>query len=93
MLLTSWKRFKGLEADAVATMEKPERPGDSDRANANRYGARSRAKHLLTVIEVPEESGVWQNLDRSKPHHTVASSYRASDPPVSVPAPIWRVQA
>ena len=55
VLITSWKRFKGLEADAVVIVEKPARHGDSARANANRYVARSRAKHLLTVIEAQEE--------------------------------------
>ena len=55
VLITSWKRFKGLEADAVVIVEKPARNGDSARANANRYVARSRAKHLLTVIEAQEE--------------------------------------
>ena len=52
-MITSWKRFKGLEADAVVTIEKPAKTGDNAKANANRYVARSRAKHLLTVIEVP----------------------------------------
>ena len=55
MLITSWKRFKGLEADAVVIIEKPARTGDNARANANRYVARSRAKHLLTVIEAQQE--------------------------------------
>ena len=55
VLITSWKRFKGLEADAVVIIEKPARNGDSARANANRHVARSRAKHLLTVIEAQEE--------------------------------------
>ena len=68
VLITSWKRFKGLEADAVVIVEKPVRIGHSAKASANRYVARSRAKHLLTVIEVPEgeviergrDSAVWQ---------------------------------
>ena len=55
VLITSWKRFKGLEADAVVIIEKPARNGNSARVNANRYVARSRAKHLLTVIEAQEE--------------------------------------
>ena len=55
VLITSWKRFKGLEADAVVIIEKPARTANSARANANRYVARSRAKHLLTVIEALEE--------------------------------------
>ena len=52
MLIASWRRFKGLEADAVVIIETPTRNGNSTRTNANRYVARSRAKHLLTVIEV-----------------------------------------
>ena len=53
MLITSWKRFKGLEADAVVIIEEHVRTGNYAKANANRYVARSRAKHLLTVIVVP----------------------------------------
>ena len=55
VLITSWKRFKGLEADAVVIVEKAARNGGDARANANRYVARSRAKHLLTVIEARED--------------------------------------
>ena len=55
VLITSWKRFKGLEADAVVIIEKPARIGNNARVNANRYVARSRAKHLLTVIEARRE--------------------------------------
>ena len=55
VLITSWKRFKGLEADAVVIIEKPVRTGNNARGNANRYVARSRAKHLLTVIEARSE--------------------------------------
>lgn len=54
VLITSWKRFKGLEADAVVIVERPARNGNSARANTNRYVARSRAKHLLTVIETQD---------------------------------------
>ena len=43
-----------LEADAVVIIEKPAPTGNSAKANANRYVARSRAKHLLTVIEAQE---------------------------------------
>ena len=50
MLNASWHRFKGLEADAIVTIGTPVR--DDARERANRYVARSRAKHLLTVIEV-----------------------------------------
>jgi hypothetical protein len=49
MLLASWNRFKGLEADAIVIIETA---GDNDaRERANRYVARSRAKHLLTVVQ------------------------------------------
>lgn len=50
VLLTSWTRFKGLEADAIIILETP--IADGGRENANRYVARSRAKHLLTIIQV-----------------------------------------
>ena len=50
VLLASWHRFKGLEADAIVTIETPVR--NDARERVNRYVARSRAKHLLTVIEV-----------------------------------------
>lgn len=50
VLLTSWKKFKGLEADAVAIVELPD--PDTPEEIACRYVARSRAKHLLTVVRV-----------------------------------------
>ncbi len=50
VLLSSWSRFKGLEADAIVVLETP--VADGGRENVNRYVARSRAKHLLTVIQV-----------------------------------------
>jgi hypothetical protein len=53
VLLTTWGRFKGLEADAVVIIEG--QGSKSIREAANRYVAYSRAKHLLTVIEVEEE--------------------------------------
>ena len=49
VLIASWHRFKGLEADAIVTIETPVR--NDARERVNRYVARSRAKHLLTVIE------------------------------------------
>jgi len=52
VLLSSWSRFKGLEADAIVVLETPF--PDGGRENVNRYVARSRAKHLLTVIQVEE---------------------------------------
>jgi hypothetical protein len=50
VLIASWSRFKGLEADAIVIIEVPTK-GDAH-IDANRYVARSRAKHLLTIIEV-----------------------------------------
>ena len=52
VLVASWHRFKGLEADAIVIIETPAR--DDVRERVNRYVARSRAKHLLSVIEVEE---------------------------------------
>ncbi|MCY4575638.1 MAG: hypothetical protein OXC55_03405, partial [Chloroflexi bacterium] len=52
VLIASWHRFKGLEADAIVTVETPVR--DEGRERVNRYVARSRAKHLLVVVEVEE---------------------------------------
>lgn len=50
VLLTTWGRFKGMEADAVVIVETASPDDESERVN--RYVARSRAKHLLTVIQV-----------------------------------------
>lgn len=50
VLIASWSRFKGLEADAIVIIETP--LNDDAKEIANRYVARSRAKHLLTVIQV-----------------------------------------
>ena len=52
VLIASWHRFKGLEADAIVIIETPAQ--DDVKERVNRYVARSRAKHLLTVIEVDE---------------------------------------
>jgi len=50
VLIATWSRFKGLEADAIVIIDKPdENPQIESR---NQYVARSRAKHLLVVIEV-----------------------------------------
>ena len=43
-----WGRFKGLEADAIVIIESSQH--QRNLTPANRYVARSRAKHLLTVI-------------------------------------------
>ena len=50
VLIASWARFKGLEADAIVLVETPET--DNEKARINQYVARSRAKHLLTVVQV-----------------------------------------
>lgn len=50
VLMASWDRFKGLEADAIVIIEPPMK--EDPRSAVNRYVARSRAKHLLTIIEV-----------------------------------------
>jgi len=50
VLIASWARFKGLEADAIVIVEIV--APDTDHERTNRYVARSRAKHLLTVIQV-----------------------------------------
>jgi hypothetical protein len=50
VLLETWNRFKGLEADAIVIIETASE--DDARERANRYVARSRAKHLLTVVQV-----------------------------------------
>ncbi len=49
VLIDSWHRFKGLEADAVVIIEVPMR--NEAKEKINRYVAHSRAKHLLTLIE------------------------------------------
>jgi DNA helicase IV len=51
VLLSSAKRFKGLEADAVVILCAP--PEEEDEL-MEQYVARSRAKHVLVVIEVGE---------------------------------------
>jgi superfamily I DNA/RNA helicase len=49
VLISTAKRFKGLEADAVVIIEKQ---SDEPKARSEQYVAHSRAKHLLTVIEI-----------------------------------------
>ncbi len=51
VLIAPWRRFKGLEADAIVIVEEASKYKDQNDI-ANRYVARSRAKHLLVVIEV-----------------------------------------
>ena len=59
VLIASWHRFKGLEADAIVIIDTSGR--DEGRERVNRYVARSRAKHLLSVIEVGESCGrLWE---------------------------------
>ncbi|WP_428101282.1 NERD domain-containing protein [Candidatus Rariloculus sp.] len=52
ILIASWHQFKGLEADAIVNIETSFK--DDARERINRYVARSRAKHLLTVITADE---------------------------------------
>ena len=49
VLIATLGRFKGMEADAVVIVETPMR--NKAWRTTSRYVARSRAKHLLTVIE------------------------------------------
>lgn len=51
VLIVPWRRFKGLEADAIVIVEENLESEDVQE-RANRYVARSRAKHLLTVVQV-----------------------------------------
>ena len=48
MLIASWHRFKGLDADAVVIIEMPIRDGARERVN--RHVAQSRTKDLLAAI-------------------------------------------
>ena len=48
ILRCSWRRFKGLEADAIVLAENQRK----DLSSADRYVATSRAKHLLTVVSI-----------------------------------------
>ena len=50
VLISSWGRFKGLEADAVIIVEQVS--PDSGIDDIDRYVARSRAKHLLVIVQV-----------------------------------------
>ena len=52
VLIAYWHRFKGLEVDAIVTVETPVR--DDTRERVNWYLAQSRTKQLLMVIEVEE---------------------------------------
>lgn len=52
VLITSPGKFKGLEADAVIIIEAPK--SDPELERTNRYVARSRAKHLLEIIQLAE---------------------------------------
>ena len=53
VLIAPWRRFKGLEADVIVIVQEIAKSEDINE-RANRYVACSRAKHLLTVIEVSE---------------------------------------
>ena len=50
VLITTWGKFKGLEADAIVIIESPDH--QDNLTNANRYVSRSRAKYVLTVFQV-----------------------------------------
>lgn len=49
VLIASWHRSKGMEANAIVTIEPP--VCDDVRERVNRHVVRSRAKHLLTVTK------------------------------------------
>jgi hypothetical protein len=53
VLITSWSKFKGLEADAIVIIDSP-KTQQADGLTAHRYVDRSRAKHLLMVIEISD---------------------------------------
>jgi hypothetical protein len=50
VFVCAWERFKGLEADAIVIVD--DRGEDNAENRTTRYVARSRAKHVLVVIEV-----------------------------------------
>ncbi len=54
ILIESYARFKGLEADAVVILTAPLENSD-DRIRRLNYVACSRAKHILKIVEVVEE--------------------------------------
>jgi hypothetical protein len=51
VLISPWRRFKGLEADAIVIIEDFHQ-SESLTEKANHYVARSRAKHLLSIIQI-----------------------------------------
>ena len=53
VLLSSWGRFKGLEADAVIILDTHSASSRVD--DTDRYVACSRAKHFLVIIEVHDD--------------------------------------
>ena len=53
VLITSWSKFKGLEADAIVIIDSP-KTQQADGRTAHRYVARLWAKHLLVVIEISD---------------------------------------
>ena len=55
VLIASLYQFKGLESDVAIVLTKPLSSNDS-RTKAENYVARSRARHLLVVVEVNELS-------------------------------------
>jgi hypothetical protein len=57
VLLESWRRFKGLEADALVIAGVDDRVGEHGTGAADYYVASSRAKHLLTIIKIGMQGG------------------------------------
>ena len=55
ILMESHARFKGLEADAVIILTAPIAE-TNDRERRLNYVACSRAKHILTIVEVTENT-------------------------------------
>ena len=51
VLISPWRRFKGLEADAIVIIEDFHQ-SENQTEKANQYVARSRAKHLLSIIQI-----------------------------------------
>ena len=51
VLISPWRRFKGLEADAIVIIEDFNQ-SKNQTEKANQYVARSRAKHLLSIIQI-----------------------------------------
>lgn len=55
VLLESWRRFKGLEADALVIAGVDDRFVEQKAGIADHYVACSRAKHILTIIKLAKQ--------------------------------------